>query len=56
LVTLAELLLGLLIASATGLFAAGILWGLLPAVLALVGVLMLSRTDAQIAQALRNAA
>jgi ABC-2 type transport system permease protein len=54
-VTLAELMLGVLIAAATFLFAAGYLWGLAPAILALVGVLMLSRTDAQIAQALRNA-
>ena len=48
-------MLGLLIAAATGLFAAGYLWGLLPALLALVGVLLLRRTDAQIAQTLRNA-
>jgi predicted benzoate:H+ symporter BenE len=55
-VTLAELLLGLLIAAATGLLAAGFFgWALLPAVLALAGVAMLSRTDAQIAQALRAA-
>jgi ABC-2 type transport system permease protein len=55
-VTLAELLLGLLIAGATGLLAAGFFgWALLPAVLALAGVAMLSRTDAQIAQALRAA-
>jgi ABC-2 type transport system permease protein len=55
-VTLAELLLGVLIAIATGLLAAGLFgWALIPAVLALAGVLMLSRTDAQIAQALRTA-
>jgi len=54
-VTLAELMLGVLIAAATFLFAAGYLWGVAPAILALVGVLMLRRTDAQIAQALRNA-
>jgi len=56
LVTIAELLLGFVIAAATGLFAAGLIgWALIPAVLALVGVLMLSRSDAQIAQALRAA-
>jgi len=56
LVGIAEFLLGLLIATATGLVAAGLAgWGLIPAVVALVGVLMLSRSDAQIAQALRAA-
>ena len=56
LVTLAEVLLGLLIAAATGLTAAGLIgWALIPAGLALAGVLMLSRTDAQIARALRAA-
>jgi ABC-2 type transport system permease protein len=56
LVTLAEVLLGLLIAAATGLTAAGLIgWALIPAGLALAGVLMLSRTDAQIARALRTA-
>jgi ABC-2 type transport system permease protein len=55
-VTLAELLLGALIAAATGLVAAGLFgWALIPAVLALVGVLMLSRSDEKIAQALRAA-
>lgn len=54
-VTLAELLLGLLIAMATGLFAFGTWWGLVPAVLALVGVLLLSRSDERIAEALRMA-
>jgi ABC-2 type transport system permease protein len=55
-VTVAELLLGLIIAAATGLVAAGQFgWAMIPAVLALVGVLLLSRTDAQIAQALRTA-
>ncbi|WP_372784990.1 hypothetical protein [Phenylobacterium sp.] len=55
-VTLAEVLLGLLIAAATALLAAGLFgWALIPAALALAGVLMLSRTDAQIAQALRAA-
>ncbi|MGZ6020372.1 MAG: hypothetical protein ACXWKO_17015, partial [Phenylobacterium sp.] len=53
-VTLAEFFLGLIIAAATGLVAAGWFgWALIPSVLALVGVLMLSRSDAQIAQALR---
>jgi len=56
LVTLAELLLGFLIAAATGLVAAGLFgWALIPAVLALVGTLMLSRSDEKIAQALRMA-
>jgi ABC-2 type transport system permease protein len=56
LVTLAELMLGFLIAAATGLVAAGLIgWALIPAVLALAGVLMLSRSDAQIARALRTA-
>lgn len=54
-VALAEILLGLLIAAATAMFAAGLIWGAIPAVLALAGVLMLRRTDAQIAQALRTA-
>jgi len=55
-VTLAEVVLGLLIAGATGLLGAGLFgWALIPAALALAGVLMLSRTDAQIAQALRTA-
>jgi ABC-2 type transport system permease protein len=56
LVTMAELLLGVLIAAATGLAAAGLVgWALIPAVLALVGVLLLSRSDEKIAQALRLA-
>lgn len=55
-VTLAELLLGVLIAAATGLLAAGFFgWAIIPAVLALTGTMMLRRTDAQIAQALRAA-
>ena len=55
-VTLAELLLGVLIAAATGLLAAGFFgWAIIPAVLALAGTMMLRRTDAQIAQALRAA-
>jgi ABC-2 type transport system permease protein len=55
-VTLAELLLGFVIAAATALAAAGLFgWALIPAVLALVGVLLLSRNDEKIAQALRAA-
>ncbi|MFL5297090.1 MAG: hypothetical protein ACJ798_11980 [Phenylobacterium sp.] len=54
-VTLAEILLGLLIAAATGLVAFGTWWGLVPAVLALLGVLLLRRSDEQIAEALRTA-
>ena len=55
-VTMAELVLGLVIAIATAVAAAGFfLWAVIPAVLALVAVLLLSRTDAQIAQALRAA-
>ena len=55
-VTLAELVLGILIAVATAITAAGyLLWALIPAALALVGVLLLSRSDAQIAKALRAA-
>ncbi|HEX3888322.1 MAG TPA: hypothetical protein VHW05_12555 [Phenylobacterium sp.] len=55
-VTLAEFFIGLIIAAATGLIAAGLFgWALIPAVLALVAVLLLSRSDAQIAQALRAA-
>jgi ABC-2 type transport system permease protein len=51
-VSLAELLLGVVIAGATMLFAVGTPWGLLPAAIALVGVLLLRRSDAQIARAL----
>jgi ABC-2 type transport system permease protein len=55
-VTLVEIVLGMIIAVATGLAAAGLFgWALIPAVLALVGVMLLSRTDEQIAQALRAA-
>lgn len=55
-VTLAELLLGVLIAAATGLLAAGYFgWAIVPAALALTGTMMMRRTDAQIAQALRTA-
>jgi ABC-2 type transport system permease protein len=55
-VTLAELIVGLLIAAATGLFAAGLIWGLIPALVAAVGLLLLRRSDAQISEALRAAA
>jgi ABC-2 type transport system permease protein len=55
-VTLAELLLGLVIAVATAVLAAGlVLWALIPAGLALGGVLLLRRSDEQVAQALRAA-
>lgn len=55
-VTLAELVLGGIIAVATGLTAAGLLgWAVIPSVLAVAGVLLLRRSDAQIAQALRAA-
>ena len=54
--SIVELLLGLLIAAATGLMAAGfILWAPIPAVLAGAILFALRRTDAQIAQALRAA-
>src|SRR6185312_364730 len=50
-VTLAEVFLGLLIAAATALLAAGYYgWAVIPAVLALAATLMLRRSDAQIAQ------
>jgi ABC-2 type transport system permease protein len=53
LVTLAELLLGLLIAAATALFAGGLLLlALIPAALVAVVVALLRRSDAQIAEAL----
>jgi ABC-2 type transport system permease protein len=56
LVTVAELVLGLVIAAATGLAAAGLIgWALIPAALAFAGVMMLRRTDDQIAQSLRTA-
>jgi ABC-2 type transport system permease protein len=54
-VSLAEILLGLLIAAATALFAFGSTWGLLPGLVALAGVFMLRRSDEQIARALRAA-
>jgi ABC-2 type transport system permease protein len=56
LVTMAELLLGFVIAIATALAAAGLFgWALVPAAVALAGVMMLRRTDEQIAQSLRTA-
>jgi ABC-2 type transport system permease protein len=55
-VTIAELVVGLLIAGATGLFAAGLIWGLIPALVAAGGLLLLRRSDAQISEALRAAA
>ena len=56
-VTLAEFGLGLLIAAATALVAfGGFGWALIPASLALAGVLLLRRSDAKIAQAMRAAA
>jgi ABC-2 type transport system permease protein len=55
-VTLAEILLGILIAVATALVAAGFaVWGLIPAALAMAGVLLLRRSDEKIARALRAA-
>jgi uncharacterized membrane protein len=53
---MAELMLGFVIAIATALVAADLLgWALIPAALALAGVMMLRRTDEQIAQSLRTA-
>ena len=54
--TLAEVAVGLCIAGAAGLAAAGLAWALIPAVLAGLLLLAVRRTDAQIAQALRAAA
>jgi ABC-2 type transport system permease protein len=54
-VTWAEFALGLLIAGATSLFALGLLWGLVPAALAGLLLLLLRRSDEQIAEALRAA-
>ncbi len=55
-VTLAELALGVLIAAATALLAAGFaLWALVPAAVVVVALALMRRTDAQIAQALRAA-
>jgi ABC-2 type transport system permease protein len=55
-VTLVEILLGILIAAATALVAAGYaLWALIPAAAAALGLLLLRRSDEQIAKALRAA-
>lgn len=54
-VTVAEIVIGILIAGATGLLAAGVPWGAVPAVLAGLVVLALRRSDAQVAEALRAA-
>jgi ABC-2 type transport system permease protein len=57
-VTIVELLVGFLIAAAAGLVAIGLPWGLagvVPAVLAGLILLLLRRSDAQIAEALRAA-
>jgi ABC-2 type transport system permease protein len=54
-VSLAELLLGLLIAGATALIAFGTAWGLAPTLLAGAAILLLRRSDEQIAAALRAA-
>ncbi|WP_310542344.1 hypothetical protein [Phenylobacterium sp.] len=54
--TLAEVAVGLCIAAATGLAAAGLAWALIPAFLAGLLLLAVRRTDAKIAQALRVAA
>jgi ABC-2 type transport system permease protein len=54
-VSLAELLLGLLIALATAVFAFGSVWGLAPALVAGVAIVLLRRSDEQIAAALRAA-
>ena len=52
--TLVEVILGLLIAAATGLAAAGQIWAAIPAILAGLMMLALRRSDAQIARALRT--
>lgn len=54
--TLAEVGVGVSIAGATGLAAAGQAWAVIPAVAAILLLLAMRRTDAQIAQALRAAA
>ncbi|WP_421932994.1 hypothetical protein [Phenylobacterium sp.] len=54
--TLVELLVGAAIAAATGLAAAGQPWAVIPALVAGVLLLVIRRTDAQIATALRAAA
>jgi ABC-2 type transport system permease protein len=53
--TLVELVLGFLIAAATGLAAAGMWWAAIPALLAAGMMAALRRSDAQIARALRTA-
>ena len=56
-VMVADLLIALLIAAATGVVAAGFwLWALIPAALAGLLLWLLRRTDEQIAEALRSAA
>ena len=45
----------MLLGEGASLFAFGSWWGLVPAVLALVGVLLLTRSDEQIAETLRTA-
>lgn len=55
-VTVAEVAIGMSIALATGLFAAGSAWGLVPATIAALIFLALRRSDARIAEALRAAA
>jgi len=54
-VSLAEFLLGVLIALATAILAFGSFWALVPAAVALAAVLLMRRSDAQIAAALRAA-
>ncbi len=54
--TLAEVGVGVSIAGATGLAAAGQAWAAIPALAAILLLLAMRRTDAQIAQALRVAA
>lgn len=54
-VTVAEVAIGVSIALATGLFAAGLIWGLIPAGVAGAIFLSLRRSDARIAEALRAA-
>jgi ABC-2 type transport system permease protein len=55
-VAIAEFIVGLLIAAATGLLAAGTFWALVPGGVAGLGLLLLRRSDAQISEALRAAA
>ncbi|RAK60630.1 hypothetical protein DJ021_12835 [Phenylobacterium hankyongense] len=54
-VALAEFLISVLIAAATGLIAAGFAWGVAPAALAALATWALRRSDAQIARALAAA-